>query len=45
MAQVTASPPAPRNPVAMLRQPEQPQNVVDLWFQLLSDIMGNDQLT
>jgi hypothetical protein len=29
----------------MPRQPEQPQNVVDLWFQLFSDILGNDQLT
>jgi hypothetical protein len=28
-----------------MRQPEQPQNVVDLWFQLFSDILGNDQLT
>jgi hypothetical protein len=45
MAQVPTSPPAPRNPVVMPRQPEQPQNVVDLWFQLFSDIPGNDQLT
>jgi hypothetical protein len=45
MVQVPASPPAPRNPVAMPRQLEQPQNVVDLWFQLFSNILGNDQLT
>jgi hypothetical protein len=45
MAQVPASPPAPRNPVVIPRQPEQPQNAVDLWFQLFSDILGNDQLT
>jgi hypothetical protein len=32
--------PAPRNHVAMPRQPEQP-----LWFQLFYDILGNDQLT
>jgi hypothetical protein len=43
--QVPASPPAPRNPVVPMRQPEKPQNVVDLWFQLFSDILGNDQLT
>jgi hypothetical protein len=45
MAQVPASPPTPKNHVAMPRQPEQPQNVVDLWFQLFSDILGNDQQT
>jgi hypothetical protein len=45
ITQVPASPPAPRNPVVIPRQPEQPQNVVDLWFQLFSDILGNDQLT
>jgi hypothetical protein len=45
VAQVPASPPAPRNPVGIPRQPEQPQNTVDLWFQLFSDILGNDQLT
>jgi hypothetical protein len=45
IVQVPASPPAPRNPVVTPRQPEQPQNVVDLWFQLFSDILGNDQLT
>jgi hypothetical protein len=28
-----------------MRQPEQSQNVVNLWFQLFSDILGNDQLT
>jgi hypothetical protein len=44
MAQVISSPPAPKKPVAMSRQTEKPQNVFDLWFQLLSDIMGNDQL-
>jgi hypothetical protein len=45
MAQVPASPPAPRNPVVIPRQPEQPQNAVDLWFQLFYDILGNDKLT
>ena len=45
IVQVPTSPPAPRNHVAMLREPEKPQNVVDLWFQLFSGIMGNDQLT
>jgi hypothetical protein len=45
ISQVHASPPAPRNLVVPMRQPEQPQNVVDLWFQLFSDILGNDQLT
>jgi hypothetical protein len=43
--QVPTSPPALRNLVVTPRQPEQPQNVVDLWFQLLSDILRNDQLT
>ena len=43
--QFPSSPLAPRNPVVMMRQPEQPQNVVELWFQLLYDILGNDQLT
>jgi hypothetical protein len=45
MAQVPASPAAPRNPIAMPRQLEKPQNVFDLWFQLFYDIMENDQLT
>jgi hypothetical protein len=45
ISQVLASSPAPRNPVVTMRQPEQPQNVVDLWFQLFFDILGNDQLT
>jgi hypothetical protein len=45
IVQVHVSAPAPRNPVVTPRQPEQPQNVVDLWFQLFSDILGNDQLT
>ena len=45
IVQVPASPPAPRNPSVTSRQPEQPQNVVDLWFQLFFDILGNDQLT
>jgi hypothetical protein len=44
MAQVPASLPAPRNSVVIPRQPEQPQNVVCLWFQLFSNILGNDQL-
>ena len=44
-AQVPASPPAPQNLVFLIRQPEQSQNVVDLWFQLFFDILGNDQLT
>jgi hypothetical protein len=45
VAQVPASPPAPRNPIGIPRQPEQHQNAVDIWFQLFSDILGNDQLT
>jgi hypothetical protein len=45
IAQVLSSPISPRNPVVTVRQPEQPQNLVDLWFQLFSDILGNDQLT
>jgi hypothetical protein len=45
VAQVPASPPTPRNPIGIPRQPEQPQNVFDLWFQLFSDILGNDRLT
>ena len=45
IAQVPTSPSMPRNPVSLMRQPELPQNVVDLWFQLFSDILGNDQLT
>jgi hypothetical protein len=45
IVQVPASPPAPKNPIVISRQPEQPQNVVDLWFQLFSDILGNDRLT
>jgi hypothetical protein len=43
--QVPTSPRAPRNPVVSMRQPGKPKNVVDLWFQLFSDILGNDQLT
>jgi len=45
IAQVPASPPTPRNHVVTPRQPEQPQNVVDLLFQLFSYILRNDQLT
>jgi hypothetical protein len=45
IVQVPASPLAPRNRVVTPRQPAQPQNIVDLWFQLFSDILGNDQLT
>jgi hypothetical protein len=45
IVQVLASPPAPRNPVAPMRQPEQSKNVVDLWFKLFSDILGNEKLT
>jgi hypothetical protein len=44
IAQVHASPPLPRKTVVSMRQPEKPQNVVDLWFHLFSDILGNDQL-
>jgi hypothetical protein len=42
--QVLSSPPAPKNHVVPMRQLEQPKNVVGLWFQLFSDILGNDQL-
>jgi hypothetical protein len=45
MVQAPTSPPAPRNPLVIPRQPEQPQNTVDLWFQLFADSLGNDQLT
>jgi hypothetical protein len=45
IAQFPTSPPAPQNPIIPMRQPEQSQNVVNLWFQLFSDILGNDQLT
>jgi hypothetical protein len=45
IAQVPTSSRASKNPVATLRQPEQPKIVVDLWFQLLSNIIRNDQLT
>ena len=45
IAQVPTSPPAPRNPVVPIRKPRKSQNVVDLWFQLFFDILGNDQLT
>jgi hypothetical protein len=45
IVQFPTSPPAPRNPIILMRQPEQSQNVVNLWFQLFSDILGNDQLT
>jgi hypothetical protein len=44
IVQVLASPPAPRDPVVTMIQPEQPQNVVDLWFQLFFDILRIDQL-
>jgi hypothetical protein len=45
VAQVSTSPPAPRNPIGIPRQPEKHQKEVDLWFQLFSGILGNDQLT
>ena len=45
IVQVPASHPSPRNLVVMMRQPKQIQNVVNLWFQLFSYILGNDQLT
>ena len=45
ISQIPASPPAPRNPIASMRQLEKPQNVVDLWFQLFYDILAYEQLT
>jgi hypothetical protein len=45
ISKVPTSPPTPRNPIASMRQPKQPHNVVDLLFQLFSNILGNDQLT
>ena len=44
IAQVPASPLAPRNLVVPIRQHEQSQNVVEIWFYLFSNILGNDQL-
>jgi hypothetical protein len=44
IVQVSASPPAPKKPPVTSRQREQPKNVVNLWFQLFSDILGNNQL-
>jgi hypothetical protein len=37
--------PHPLHPETLISQPEKSQNVVDLWFQLFSDILGIDQLT
>jgi hypothetical protein len=45
IAQFHTSPPTPRNPTVTPTQPEQPQNVINLWFQLFSDILRNNQLT
>jgi hypothetical protein len=42
IVQFPSSPPAPRNLVVPMRQPERSQNVVDLWFQLFFDILGNE---
>jgi hypothetical protein len=45
VTQVPTSPPTPRNPTVPRRQPEKTKNVVELWFRLFYDILGNDQLT
>jgi hypothetical protein len=45
ISQAPTSPPAPRNPVNSRRHPEQSQNVINLWFQLFSEILGDDRLT
>jgi hypothetical protein len=45
LAQDSTSPSTPRNLVIPKRHLEQSQNVINLWFQLLFDILGDDQLT
>jgi hypothetical protein len=44
LAQAPTSPPTPRNSVIPKRHPEQSQNIINLWFQLFFDILGDDQL-
>jgi hypothetical protein len=44
LAQFPTSPPAPRNFVIPRRHPAQSPNVVNLWFQLFSNILGDDPL-
>jgi hypothetical protein len=44
-AQAPASPLAPRNNVNSRRPREQSQNIINLWFQLFSEILGDDRLS
>jgi hypothetical protein len=45
LAQAPTSPPTPRNSAIPRKHPEQSQSVINLWFQLFFDILGDDQLT
>jgi hypothetical protein len=45
LVQVPMSPSTPRNFSIPRRDPEQSQSVINLWFQLFFDILGDDQFT
>ena len=44
LVQSPTSPPTSRNPVIPKRHPEQSQSIINLWFELFFDIIGDDQL-
>jgi hypothetical protein len=44
ITQAHASPHVLRNPVNSRRHPEQSHNVINLWFLLFSEILGDDRL-
>jgi hypothetical protein len=44
-AQAPTSPLAPRNSAIPRKHPDQSQSVINQWFQLFFDILGDNQLT
>jgi hypothetical protein len=44
-SQALASPSAPKNPVNSRRPHEQSQDIINLWFQLFSEILGDERLS
>jgi hypothetical protein len=45
LVQAPTSPSTPRNPVIPKRHLEKSQSVINIWFQLFFDILGDDQIT
>jgi hypothetical protein len=45
LVQAPTSPPTPRNSAFPRRHPEKSQSVINIWFQLFFDILGDEKLT